>query len=146
MDIVIKELDDSEDHIQYCALLKQLTTINPNSFTYEDYQKQLFVIFSNPYHKIFIAKDDDQIIGTITLLVEPKIIHNLSAVGHIEDVVVDRAYRSRGIGKHLVLKAIDVAKKMGCYKIILDCSSNNVEFYQKCGFVEKDKQMALYLE
>lgn len=144
MDITIKEMDLLEDYYQYCLLLKQLTSIDPDSFNSEEFRAQLTTILSNPYHKIFIAKDDDKIIGTITLLVEPKIIHNLSYIGHVEDVVIDQAYRSSGIGKYLVAKAVRTANEMGCYKIILDCSANNIEFYKKCGFIEKEKQMALY--
>jgi len=40
------------------------------------------------------------------------------------------------------LKHIGFAQ--GCYKIILDCNDKNVGFYQKCGFKQKEIQMALY--
>ena len=31
-----------------------------------------------------------------------------------------------------------------CYKTILDCSAENVQFYEKCGFGAKEIQMAKY--
>lgn len=34
---------------------------------------------------------------------------------------------------------------MGCYKVILDCSEDNVRFYERCGFVRKEVQMAAYI-
>jgi glucosamine-phosphate N-acetyltransferase len=145
MNIVIKELDSSINYLQYCALLKQLTTIDSNNFSEADYMRQLEMIRINPRHKIFVAIANDVPVGSITMLVEPKFIHDLSAVGHIEDVVVDQAYRKYGIGLKLVQKAIDFAREMGCYKIILDCSTSNLEFYKKSGFVQKEHQMALYL-
>lgn len=32
-------------------------------------------------------------------------------------------------------------QELGCYKVILDCSEDNVPFYQKCGLVKKEVQM-----
>lgn len=146
MSVVIQELEQNDDMISYCELLQQLTSIDPNQISKEAFKVHLNLIKSNPMHKIFIAKLDEKIIGTTTILIEPKFIHNLSKVSHIEDVVVDSNYRSHGIGKLLINKAIDVSKEAGCYKIILDCSTKNIGFYQKLGFVDKEHHMALYVE
>lgn len=62
----------------------------------------------------------------------------------IEDVVVDSRIRGRGLGKKIVSKVREAAKKLGCYKCILDCSESNVRFYEKCGFRENEHCMALY--
>ncbi len=144
--ITITELSDTDDYYQYCQLLEQLTTINPDSINRDDFIKFLSLIHSNPHHKIIIAKIHDQIVGTTTLLIEPKFIHDLSKVGHIEDVVVNKKYRSHGIGALLIRKAIEISKQFDCYKIILDCAERNCEFYSKFGFVKKELQMALYLD
>ena len=37
-----------------------------------------------------------------------------------------------------------VAERMGCYKVILDCSEENQPFYEKCEFKRKEVQMARY--
>lgn len=144
--ITLSELSETDDYYQYCKLLEQLTTINPDSINRDDFSYYLSIIKSNPNHKIIIAKSNDNIIGTITLLIEPKFIHNLSKIAHIEDVVVDKNYRCHGIGGLLMRKAIDISKHSGCYKIILDCSEKNCNFYSKFGFVKKELQMALYLD
>lgn len=39
-----------------------------------------------------------------------------------------------------------IGKEVGCYKVILDCSSSNVPFYEKCAFKVKEKQMVIYFE
>jgi glucosamine-phosphate N-acetyltransferase len=145
MNIYTEELSDDDDYLQYCQLLKQLTNINPDKITKEIFSKKLAIIKSNPFHKIFVAKKENKIIGTITVLIEPKFIHDLSNVAHIEDVVVDSNIRNHGIGGILINKAIEMSKEHGCYKIILDCSENNVIFYEKFGFSRKELQMALYL-
>lgn len=37
-----------------------------------------------------------------------------------------------------------IATETGCYKLILDCSQDNVKFYEKCGLKVKELQMAIY--
>ena len=94
-------------------------------------------IKSNPLHKIFVAKDDnnDKIVGTITLFVEPKFINKGMQVGYIEDVSVRKGYEGLGIGFKLVNYASDYAiSKEGCKKILLYCSEKNKQFYEKLGF------------
>lgn len=145
MNITIEPINKNIDRNEYFALLKLLTIIDPNCINQELFEKHLELILSNPLHKIFIAKEFNKIIGTITILIEPKFIRNCSLVAHIEDVVVDSEYRSNGVGKTLVQMAIDYSKEKGCYKIILDCNDSNVEFYKKCGFDLRDKHMAKYL-
>ena len=43
----------------------------------------------------------------------------------------------------LIAALVDHAKKIGCYKVILDCSEENVAFYQKGGFERKEVQMVM---
>ena len=144
MEIQVDELKSTDDYYQYCTLLKQLTAIDPDTITKDAFETRLFTIKYNPFHRIFVAKTADKIIGSITVLIEPKFIHNLSHVAHIEDVIVDKEYRSHGVGARLVNKAIEFSKNCKCYKIILDCDSANSKFYNKFGFVQKQQQMALY--
>ena len=64
--------------------------------------------------------------------------------GHIEDVVVDKEVRGRGLGKHIIMKLVALARAAGCYKVVLDCSEANAPFYRKCGFEAKEVQMVRY--
>ena len=91
-------------------------------------------IESNPNHVIFVASDGDRIVGTCTLLIESKFIHDGGIVGHIEDVSVDAKYQGTGVGGTLVKAVLEAAGKMGCYKTILDCQDDIVKFYEKIGF------------
>jgi glucosamine-phosphate N-acetyltransferase len=93
-------------------------------------------IIANPLHKIFVAVDQDtsEIIGSTTLLIEQKFIHDGGKAGHIEDVVTRRGYQGKGVGSALIEHALHFAKMCGCYKVILDCSEANIVFYQKVGF------------
>ncbi|KAJ9523600.1 hypothetical protein QJQ45_007325 [Haematococcus lacustris] len=67
-------------------------------------------------------------------------------VGHIEDVVVDERCRGARLGLRLITALTEAAQAAGCYKVVLDCSEDNVAFYEKCGLRRKDVQMANYFD
>jgi glucosamine-phosphate N-acetyltransferase len=97
--------------------------------------------------KTFIIEDTDRrIVASASVFIEQKLIHNMGKVGHIEDVVVSSDFRGHGLGKRIVNTCLDYAKTQGCYKCILDCSEENVNFYKKCNndFQVKGVEMALY--
>ena len=87
--------------------------------------------------------EDDRLVGTISLLIEQKFIHKGGLAGHIEDVAVRSDCGGRGIGQALVAHAVDKCREQGCYKVILDCAENLVDFYGKSGFREAGVFMRL---
>jgi len=91
-------------------------------------------INSNPDHLIVVAELDGKIVGTTTLLIEPKFIHKGGLVGHIEDVVVDKNFEGQKIGEKIMKYILEFAKNRGCYKTILDCTDDVKPFYEKLGF------------
>jgi glucosamine-phosphate N-acetyltransferase len=60
---------------------------------------------------------------------------------HVEDVAVREDFQGTGIGTLMMNYLEGEAKKANCYKIILDCSEKNVNFYEKCGYVRQEVQM-----
>jgi glucosamine-phosphate N-acetyltransferase len=100
----------------------------------------------NPAHHILVAVDDEgQVLGTTTLLVEQKFIHGGGLVGHIEDVAVRPGNEGRGVGSAVVKAAVQLAKENGCYKVILDCKPELVDFYAKVGFHRHQEGMRIDL-
>lgn len=91
-------------------------------------------INSNPDHIVAVAVIEGKIVGSTTLLIETKFIHNGGRVGHIEDVVVDKKYQRKGIGEKIITYLLRYAKDQGCYKTILDCVDDVKPFYEKLGF------------
>lgn len=137
-------LVSKEDY--YCGhleLYKQLSTINPELITKIDYESYIDKL--NDDHIIYVINDNNIIIGSLTIFIEYKLLRNMGKVGHIEDVVIDRKYNGQGLGKKLINKAVEYCKNKNCYKIILNCSDENIGFYEKCGFKKKENEMALYL-
>ena len=66
-------------------------------------------------------------------------------VGHIEDIVTHSEYRGMNLGKLVIETLKFIGEKVGCYKIILDCSEQNKAFYEKCGFKSKEIEMVMYI-
>ncbi|WP_417885308.1 GNAT family N-acetyltransferase [Zunongwangia sp.] len=55
---------------------------------------------------------------------------------HLEDLVVKKSSRNKGIGKHLYRKVIEHAKEQGCQRVewvVLNWNTNAVNFYKKSG-------------
>ena len=91
-------------------------------------------INQNPDHVIIVAIMDRRIVGSATLLIETKFIHNGGKVGHIEDVVVNNEHQGKGIGEKIIKFLLRYAAELGCYKTILDCADEVKPFYEKLGF------------
>jgi glucosamine-phosphate N-acetyltransferase len=96
---------------------------------------------------IFVAiNNKNKIIGTGTVLIEPKFISEGGIAAHIEDFATNKKYERNGIGRSIIKEIINYSKKRNCYKIILDCSEDNVNFYNKFGFEIKEHCMKLYIK
>ena len=92
-------------------------------------------VYKNPDYIIAVAEEANRrIVGTATLLIEQKFIHNGGIVGHIEDVAVDDSFQKGGIGTSIVKYLLERAKSRGCYKTILDCDDSLMNFYENIGF------------
>ena len=98
-------------------------------------------ILENENHIIHVAELNGKIVGSTTLLIEQKFIHEGGLVGHIEDVVVNKEFEGHGIGMKLVLSLLGVAKEKKCYKTILNCEDKLLPFYEKIGFKQKSTEM-----
>ena len=132
---IIRNLKESDLVNGFLDTLKSLTVVGTIS---EDAAKQRFhEIMDDPNYVIKVAEIDGKVVGSTTLFIELKFIHELGMVGHIEDVVTDKNFQGRGIGKKIILSLLEEAEKKGCYKTILDCDDDVVPFYEKITFEGK---------
>jgi glucosamine-phosphate N-acetyltransferase len=92
---------------------------------------------------MIVVEENDVIIGSLVLHLQYKLIRDGGIAGFIEDVVISENFRGNGIGKLLVKKAIEKAKVLNCYKIVLSCFDERVNFYESCGFRVENKTMRL---
>ena len=132
----IEEDDLEKGFLEALDFLKNASGLDKNNA-----REILKKIKQNPNHIVHVAIDGKEIIGSTTLFIEQKFIHDGSLVGHIEDVVVRKDYEGRGIGMKLVISLLDVAKQRKCYKTILNCEDNLKSFYEKIGFKKATNEM-----
>ena len=131
-DVTIRKLEEKD---LFNGFLTSLDSLKKASDLNEDTAKAVFKkIKSNPNHNVFVVILDDKVVGSTTLLIEPKFIHQGGKVGHIEDVVIAKEFQGTGIGEKLINFVLDYSKKNECYKTILDCSDDVKPFYEKIGF------------
>ena len=132
----IEEDDLEKGFLESLDFLRKASNIDKNMA-----KEILKKIKLNPNHIIHVAIDDKKIVGSTTLLVEQKFIHDGGLVGHIEDVVVRKDYEGKGIGIKLVTSMLERAKEKNCYKTILDCKDDVKQFYERIGFKRESNGM-----
>jgi glucosamine-phosphate N-acetyltransferase len=126
------------------GFLKSLDSLKPASSIEKSKAESIFEkINTNPDHIIAVAELDGKIVGATTLIIESKFIHNGGLVGHIEDVVVDKEFQGQKIGEKIMVYLIEIAKKRGCYKTILNCTEDVKPFYEKLGFKQVASELRL---
>ena len=73
-----------------------------------------------------MTRADPEIVGCGTVLLERKFIRSAGLIGHIEDIAVSKSMQGRKLGLKIINTLEEVGRAMGCYKIILDCSKDNI--------------------
>jgi glucosamine-phosphate N-acetyltransferase len=141
--MIFRHIEYNDYYKDYLALLEQLTIVEKEKIDFIQFES--FVNNLSNKHIIIVIEDNNKIIGTGTLLIENKVIHNMGLVGHMEDIVIHNNYRKQGLGKKIIDELINISIQSNCYKIILDCNEKNVNFYQNSGFKQKEIQMVKYL-
>ena len=138
-DVKIRQLEENDLENGF---LNSLDSLRKASDLEPEKAKQIFnKIKQNENHRIFVAVIGDKIVGSTTLLIEQKFIHQGGKVGHIEDVVVSKENQGKGIGEKLINAVLDFAKQNQCYKTILDCNDDVKAFYEKLGFKKHNNCM-----
>lgn len=94
---------------------------------------ELFLM-KNPNLSIF-AEEKGEIIGTALGSFDGR-------RGYIQKLVVHKDFRGKGIGKKLIKEIVKRFKVLGVLYIPISCETENVKFYEKCGF-KKTKQVPM---
>ena len=138
-EIEIREIEESDLEKGFLETLDFLR--NASGLDRNKAKEILKKIKQNPNHIIYVATDGKKIVGTTTLFIEQKFIHNGGLVGHIEDVVVRKDCEGKGIGIKLIMSMLERAKEKNCYKTILDCKDDVKQFYERIGFKHESNGM-----
>ena len=100
--------------------------------------EQLLAQFSHyPNYRLFVACENDAIVGTFALLVMQNLAHQGTPSADVEDVEVSEAHQSQGIGRDMMHHAMALAREAGCYKLVLSSNQKRERahaFYESLGF------------
>ena len=101
-------------------------------------------IVGSPAVSLLIARNGEEIAGTLTLVVFP-IPTGVRA--WIEDVVVDDSARRLGIGEARTRKALEIAEAAGARTVDLTSRPSRAaagRLYERVGFTERDTRIYRY--
>lgn len=126
------------------GLLETLANLSPPPDE-EVAREALREIMKTTNIRMFVVEEEGQVVAAVTLLLERKLIHRGGKVGHIEDVATRKGYEGRGYARALIEHAVEVARRDGCYKAILNCGEDLVLFYTGLKFSRSGVQMRNYL-
>lgn len=82
------------------------------------------------------AADVERIVGFGSLTLKNN-LWQAGYLGHVDELVVDSQYRSRGIGTQLLDQLIVLARNLGCRRMELDSAFHRKhahQFYERHGF------------
>lgn len=85
----------------------------------------------NEFEVFFCLVDQEKVIGTVAL----KKVDDYTV--ELKAMYLDRDYRGKGLGRRLMDKAVDEAKRLGFKSIVLDSMSqykDALRLYEKTGF------------
>jgi GNAT superfamily N-acetyltransferase len=119
------------------TLLKQLDVGLDKPLSPAEARRIFERLQTRPHHHLYVAVAGVQIVGTFVLMVIDIIAHGGMPHGLVEDVVVDPAWRGRGIGKQMMQFAMEYCRDAGCYKMALSSHLSREKthrFYESLGF------------
>jgi len=127
---------DREDIPQLLQLYHHLDP-DDKEITVGEAQENWELLQRYPGSNIIVGCLDDILVATCTLVVIPNLTRGGAPYALIENVVTSAAHRKRGYGKAVLSEAIEVAWRVGCYKVMLLTGSKQpatLKFYHDVGF------------
>lgn len=113
------------------------------------YIKAFEEIEADKNNELIVAETGGEIVGALQITFTPSISFQGGKRATIESVRVDEKYRGCGIGKELMLWAIERAKREDCHILQLTTNSERADahrFYENLGFKGTHLGMKLYLK
>jgi ribosomal-protein-alanine N-acetyltransferase len=124
----------TESHLPEVHALE--VAVHGSPWTEQGFRNEL----ENPHSVFVVALLDQEIIGYAGLW---KVVDE----AHITNVVVDPAYRRKGIGRHLIGHILDIAKSDGMVCATLEVRAGNDaarRLYEGFGFVVTNRRKRYY--
>ena len=130
-------LEASKKHLPQILRLYAEVLDKGEVLTADDAEIIFDKMLSYPNYKVYVVEIENQVVGTFALLIMDNLAHLGTPSGIVEDVVVAENFQGHGIGKKMMMFAIEKCREFGCYKMVLSSNLKRVEahqFYENLGF------------
>lgn len=115
----------------------------------ESYYVAFRKVDGDPNHELVVADLNGEVIGTLHLMFLPSLSFQGRLRAQVESVRVDSRCRSQGVGRKMMLWAIERAKERGAHVVQLTTHLSRKDahrFYERLGFKGSHLGMKLSLE
>ena len=88
---------------------------------------------------ILVAEIKGVVVGFLNFTTRKTILHR-GLSGLIDELIIAKSYRGKGVGKQLLSSAIKKSRQLGCCEVEVSTEKTNIkarEFYRQCGFTER---------
>ncbi len=115
----------------------------------EAHRAALRALRADPHATCLVLEVGGQVVGTLTVYILANLSHGARPFAVVENVVTDAAVRGRGWGRLLMAHAEELARRQGCYRIVLTSHRRRTDahrFYERLGFQRSHEGMTKYLD
>ena len=115
----------------------------------ESYLKAFEEIEADKNNELIVAENDGAVVGALQLTFTPSISFQGGKRAGVESVRVDAQFRGQGIGRELMLFAINRAREENCVSMQLTTNAERADahrFYENLGFKKSHLGMKLSLK
>ena len=88
---------------------------------------------------ILVTEIGGVVVGFVNFATRKTILHR-GLSGLIDELIVAKSYRGKGVGKQLLSSAIEKSRQLGCCEVEVSTEKTNIkarEFFRQCGFTER---------
>jgi GNAT superfamily N-acetyltransferase len=107
-------------------------------FDIEQSLKNYRNLLNDAEYYILTAKNKNELLGLVSFTTRKTLLHP-APCGMIDELIVSKHERGKGIGKQLILAAIGKCRQLGCCEVEVSTEKSNStarRFYRSCGFEE----------
>lgn len=130
----IEERDNAEIAGLIRSVFRELGIARPGTVYFDPTTDKLFSLFSVPGSEYWIAEDEGKIIGGCGVFPTPGLPDGCA---ELQKLYLLNAYRGKGIGRVLMEKTFESAKRLGYSQLYLESLpelGRAISLYKKAGF------------
>jgi GNAT superfamily N-acetyltransferase len=105
-------------------------------------------LISEPIKKIIVAEYDNKIVGMASMMLLSRLNRKRLEL-YIPELIVQKDYQNKEIGKKLMESCMDFAKQNNCHRIRLESGNQRIGshlFYKKLGFEQSSLSFTKNME